>query len=71
MGADGAAVNLGKKGGVVALLRKKVPHLLGFHCLIDFSKWYFSLFSLLCIQFDNIRSTDILSCVTKYERGLS
>ncbi|XP_068671116.1 zinc finger protein 862-like [Montipora foliosa] len=28
MGADGASVNLGKKGGVVALLRQDVPHLL-------------------------------------------
>ena len=33
MGADGASVNLGKKGGVVALLRQEVPHLIDFHCL--------------------------------------
>lgn len=32
-GADGAAVNLGKKGGVAALSKKKVPHILDFHCL--------------------------------------
>lgn len=32
-GADGAAVNLEKKGGVAALLKKEVPHILGFHCL--------------------------------------
>ena len=30
MGADGASVNLGKKGGVVALLRRDV---IDFHCL--------------------------------------
>ena len=33
MGADGASVNLGKKGGVVALLRRDVPHVIDFHCL--------------------------------------
>ena len=32
VGADGAAVNMGKRG-VVALLQKEKPHLLGFHCL--------------------------------------
>ena len=32
-GADGAAVNLGKKGGVAALLKKEEPHILDFHCL--------------------------------------
>jgi len=33
MRADGASINLGKKGGVVALLRQEVPHLIDFHCL--------------------------------------
>ena len=33
MGADGASVNLGKKGGVWALLRQHSPHLVDFHCL--------------------------------------
>lgn len=33
MGADGASVNLGKKGGVVALLRRDIPHVIDFHCL--------------------------------------
>ena len=33
IGADGASFNLGKKGGVVALLRQFVPHLIDFHCL--------------------------------------
>ncbi|XP_067017850.1 zinc finger protein 862-like [Acropora muricata] len=33
MGADGASVNLGKKGGVSALLRQHSPHLVDFHCL--------------------------------------
>ena len=32
-GADGASVNLGKKGGVSALLKKEVPYILDFHCL--------------------------------------
>lgn len=32
-GADRAAVNLGKKGGVAALLKKEEPHILDFHCL--------------------------------------
>lgn len=33
IGADGASVNLGKKGGVAALLRRDVPYLIDFHCL--------------------------------------
>ena len=33
MGADGASVNLGQKGGVSALLRQHSPHLVDFHCL--------------------------------------
>ena len=32
-GADGASVNLGKKAGFAAILRKEVPHLVDFHCL--------------------------------------
>ena len=32
-GADGASVNLGKKGGVAALMRKEIPYLVDFHCL--------------------------------------
>lgn len=32
-GADGASVNLGKKGGVAALMRKAIPYLVDFHCL--------------------------------------
>ena len=32
-GADGASVNLGKKAGLAALLKKDVPHLVEFHCL--------------------------------------
>ena len=32
-GADGAIVNLGKKGGVAALMRKDIPYLVDFHCL--------------------------------------
>ena len=32
-GADGASVNLGKKSGLAALLRKEVPFLVDFHCL--------------------------------------
>ena len=32
-GADGASVNLGKKAGLAALLRKEVPYLVDFHCL--------------------------------------
>ena len=32
-GADGASVNLGKKGGVAALMRKDIPYLVDFHCL--------------------------------------
>lgn len=32
-GADGASVNLGKKAGLAALLKKEVPHLVDFHCL--------------------------------------
>lgn len=32
-GADGASVNLGKGGGVAALLRQEVPYLIDFHCL--------------------------------------
>ena len=33
MGCDGASVNLGKKGGVSALLRQDVPDIIDFHCL--------------------------------------
>lgn len=33
IGADGASVNLGKKGGVAALLRRDIPYLIDFHCL--------------------------------------
>ena len=33
-GADGASVNLGKKAGLAALLKKEVPHLVEFHCLL-------------------------------------
>ena len=33
MSADGASVNLGKKGGVSALLRQHSPHLVDFLCL--------------------------------------
>lgn len=33
MGSDGASVNIGKKGGVAALLRREVPHVIDFHCL--------------------------------------
>ena len=33
MGSDGASVNIGKKGGVAALLRHEVPHMIDFHCL--------------------------------------
>ena len=33
IGADGASVNLGKKCGVAALLRRDVPYLIDFHCL--------------------------------------
>ena len=33
IGADGASVNLGKKGGVAALLRLDIPYLVDFHCL--------------------------------------
>lgn len=32
-GADGASVNLGKKAGVAALLKKDIPYLVDFHCL--------------------------------------
>ena len=32
-GADGASVNLGKKAGLAALLRKELPFLVDFHCL--------------------------------------
>ena len=32
-GEDGASVNLGKKGGVAALMRKDIPYLVDFHCL--------------------------------------
>ena len=32
-GADGASVNLGKKAGLAALLRKELPYLVDFHCL--------------------------------------
>ena len=32
-GADSASVNLGKKGGVAALIRKDIPYLVDFHCL--------------------------------------
>lgn len=32
-GADGASVNLGKKAGLAALLKKDVPHLVEFHCM--------------------------------------
>lgn len=32
-GADGPSVNLVKKAGLAALLRKEVPHLMDFHCL--------------------------------------
>ena len=32
-GADGASVNLRKKGGVSALLQQHSPHLVDFHCL--------------------------------------
>ncbi len=31
--ADGASVNLGKKAGIAALLKKEVPYLIDFHCL--------------------------------------
>ena len=31
-GADGPSVNLGKKAGLAALLKKDVPHLVKFHC---------------------------------------
>lgn len=33
-GADGASVNLGKKRGVAALMRKDIPYLEDFHCLL-------------------------------------
>ena len=33
MGADDASVNLGKKGGVAALMRKDIPRLAELHCL--------------------------------------
>lgn len=33
MGSDGASVNLGRKRGVVDLLRQEVPHIVDFHCL--------------------------------------
>ena len=32
-GSDGASVNLGRKGGVAALLKQTIPHLLGIHCM--------------------------------------
>lgn len=32
-GANGASVNLGKKAGVAALLKKDIPYLVDFHCL--------------------------------------
>ena len=32
-GADGASVNLGKKAGIAALLKKDIPNLVDFHCL--------------------------------------
>ena len=32
-GADGASVNLGKKAGIAALLKKDIPYLVDFHCL--------------------------------------
>ena len=32
-GADGASVNLGKKAGVAALLKKDISYLVDFHCL--------------------------------------
>ena len=32
-GADGASVNLGKKAGLAALLRKELSFLVDFHCL--------------------------------------
>ena len=32
-GADGASVNLGKKAGLAALLRRDVPYIVDFHCL--------------------------------------
>ena len=33
IGADGASVNLRKKGGVAALLRQDIQYLIDFHCL--------------------------------------
>lgn len=32
-GSDGASVNLGSKGGVAALLKNEVPHLISVHCI--------------------------------------
>lgn len=32
-GTDGTSVNLGKKAGIAALLKKEVPYLVDFHCL--------------------------------------
>lgn len=34
LGADGAAVNLGRKGGVIALLQQEAGgHIVPFHCM--------------------------------------
>ena len=33
-GADGASVMMGHKGGVAALLKADVPHLIDIHCAI-------------------------------------
>lgn len=33
LGTDGASVNLGAKGGIVALFQKDTPHLVGIHCV--------------------------------------
>ena len=32
-GSDGASVMVGRRGGVVALLKAEVPHLVDIHCL--------------------------------------
>lgn len=39
MGADGASVNVGKKGRVVALLRRDIHHVIDFHCLPHQLEW--------------------------------
>ena len=65
MGSDGAPVMLGDRGGVFALLKQEIPHLIKVHCIAHRLELAFADTLLAVPEFKDIKDTCMLQGIWK------